>query len=60
MILVYFVMPDLIRHPEKHWIPAFAGMTPLYQLYCNGIKILTGIKKRLGYNPFYKKLKFNC
>jgi len=20
-------MPDLIRHPEKEWIPAFAGMT---------------------------------
>ena len=20
-------MPDLIRHPDRHWIPAFAGMT---------------------------------
>ena len=20
-------MPDLIRHPENQWIPAFAGMT---------------------------------
>jgi hypothetical protein len=24
---VRIVMPDLIRHPEKIWIPAFAGMT---------------------------------
>jgi len=23
------VMPDLIRHPDQLWIPAFAGMTAL-------------------------------
>jgi hypothetical protein len=26
------VMPDVIRHPEIHWIPAFAGMTMPGQL----------------------------
>jgi hypothetical protein len=32
---VFFVMPDLIRHPEglkTGWIPAFAGMTWLVEL----------------------------
>jgi len=26
------VMPDLIRHPDQSWIPAFVGMTAL--IYC--------------------------
>jgi len=31
----FSVMPDLIRHPEsseKHWIPAFAGMTTFLKI----------------------------
>ena len=28
------VMPDLIRHPVTHWIPAFAGMTIIGMFGC--------------------------
>jgi hypothetical protein len=28
-----FVMPDLIRHPVRSWIPAYAGMTACAMTY---------------------------
>ena len=39
-------MPDLIRHPEKDWIPAFAGMTAYWTIMRHLIKPKTSPQKR--------------
>ncbi len=36
------VMPDLIRHPGKLWVPTFAGMTVLIYVIAGVIKQMMG------------------
>jgi hypothetical protein len=39
-------MPDLIRHPEFDWIPAYAGMTNIRVFYCrvNNMTVMAVLK----------------
>jgi hypothetical protein len=47
--MVAVVVPDLIRHPEAGWIPAYAGMTGVIILSIRGWRVKRGMGSCLGF-----------